>query len=445
MLAVEGGAMIFSRRAFCAAALAISIAFAMSATPHSAKAAPSGAGWTVIIVAGAIAVYELGYRLPIDNKKLKGAWHEAEQVTGATYDSATVGVYSTPMDEETFDKLAPAATVNVLYNDPATPATTCVLQKVADGTAPIAAGTCGTYDGKTVRIRYVAGGLYNLDELRAQAIQTLIGVPKTKDNPTWRKQYATLESCWNKLIFADPTSAPSPQPGTQASPSATSKPKAKPTKDPPATSVPTPTPPIAAQACAYALAVDGGQAPALVTDSAPVVYVDLIEATDAFNTAPSLRQQILNRRVGPNLIVNLSRAEVLARLAGIFYLSNPLVGVKKITYYSGVIHAAPGVTPTATETAVSLTDIYGGYTSCVSSFSPSDCFSKVGVIEQTIINGVAAQNACAFATDHWLPPINAIGVTYGKEMAASTKPIGAAALPTIKQIQATRFLGVPQC
>jgi hypothetical protein len=434
--------MISSRRALCAAALAISTAFAMSANPHPVKAAPSGAGWTVIIVAGAIAVYELGYRLPADNAKLKGAWYEAEQVTGATYDSATVGVYSTPMDEKTFDNLAPTATVAVLYND-ATPQTTCVLQRVRDGTAPIAAGTCGTYDGKTVRIRYVAGGQYKLDDIRAQAIQTLIGVPKTKDNPTWRKQYATLQSCWNKLIFADPAPTPPPS-STQTKATDTPAPTAAPTKKP----TPAPTPPIAAKECAYALAIDAGQAPAIVSDNAPIAYVDLIEANDAFNTAPSLRQQILNRRVGPNLITNLSRAEVLARLAGVFYLSNPLVGVKKITYYSGIYHTAPGETPAPTATAVSLTNIYGGLTSCVSKFSPSDCFSNVQAIEQTIISGIAAQNACAFATDHWLPPINAIGKTYGKEMAASTKPIDTdsqPSLPTIEQIQATRFVGVPQC
>jgi len=231
-----------------------------------------------------------------------------------------------------------------------------------------------------------------------------------------------------------------PKPFKPAQPSKPASPKPVSPKPSPSAS---PTPPINEDSCAFGL---GGQqgptnAPALVdlaqrvhpTASPPsdarVIYVDLRDAAKAFETTDSLRQQIIDRRVGPSQVENLERAEVIAQLASAFNGDfNPWVlqpkSVKMVlptptpNGQQLVQHGAGNPTYSNASNSM-IQEAYTAYGSCVTKFDFLGCYNAVSEPEQQLVGTMATKNACAFASDYWLPSVTAIGIVYGSEMSRS--------------------------
>jgi hypothetical protein len=153
----------------------------------------------------------------------------------------------------------------------------------------------------------------------------------------------------------------------------------------------------------------------------------LRDAAKAFETTDSLRQQIIDRRVGPNEVANLERAEVIAQLASVFYGDfNPGITQPSSVQFPPTPPPPPGPSPnvksSGSNSQVSLTansteqDAYTAYNSCVAKFSPQGCYNAVSGPEESLVGSIASQNACAFASDYWLPTVTAIGMVYGSSM-----------------------------
>jgi hypothetical protein len=68
-----------------------------------------------------------------------------------------------------------------------------------------------------------------------------------------------------------------------------------------------------------------------------------------------------------------------------------------------------------------LASIENIYKSCGSPIDPQACIAAVQAPEQQLVGTIATKNACAFASDYWLPTISAIGAKYGPLMKNSTK------------------------
>jgi len=518
-------------------AFLLAIAIVTTSVPEGHPAASttgqiSGKGWTAIIAGAAILLYQFGYQYPSDKRKVNGARSEAEEVVSSRYDPRTTVFARVPMPLATFNKLVPTSTVTVVYaNDEQHPSQCHVSFITLDAGNEQAAlsalppNTCAAYDStkQQILIPYVVGEESSFSSIRAQAIQAVVALPKQADG-SWRDKYQALESCWNKLIFADATPSPGPTPTAspkgEAAPTPTSSPTQKPSKVPtprptsarvgtvrpptkpsspnrpghhdvaplPAgrsvahvrpetakrkvtphpkvapqakTPSPTPSPAISRGACTYQIdqgprALDAPSIVDLGDTSKPPVYVDLIEATAAFESGPSLRKQIVDRRVGPNTVLNLERAEVLARLAALFY--SPLYAnlhpeqAPKITYAVAVLPAPSGLAaaPTSETASGTFAGLYGGYQSCVSQFDVQKCYSAIAAQEAALIGEIATSSACDFSRHYWLPPISAIGQKYGRQMQKSTDsgydPLASkAAIPKLDDIANVNFVGVPGC
>ena len=406
----------------------------------------SGSEWTAIIAGGVAATYEFGYRLPFYAAKLRGTVREAEGTVRVPYDSTAQGSYvvalAHPPEPDSVTVALPGAS----------PIPCATPNAQLDETSQLTASQC-VYtvapDGSSMTLHYGIGGAASLDQIRAQIIQTVAFMPKSAPKgqmpKDWRRPYEALRACWNRLIYVDPKASSAAAPAAaKPDASASAKPELL------ASGTPSPAPLIAPGNCAAGVVPDGQPLDIIFAGQ----YVDLVDAAAAFTSAPSLRQQIVDQRVGTYRSANVGRGEVLARLGGAFAATSPAA--------VPVVHYKSRSGPFGAHAEVAASGIPGeinaGYTSCVVKFSPFGCFSALDTAETNLESSLATNAGCRFARRYWLPPVGTIALVYSAQMIASAAPgywpfptadVPAPAVPTspsLADIEAeTRFGAVPGC
>ena len=402
----------------------------------------NGSEWTAIIAGGAAATYEFGYRLPVFAAKLRGTVREAEATARAPYDSTAQGSYVVALA----DPPQPDSVTLTLPGAAPVPCATPNAQ--VDETTPLTAGQCiyaVATDGSKMTLHYGIGGTASLDDVRARIIQTVAfmpkGAPKGQTPKEWRRPYEALRTCWNRLIYVEPPAAKDAPAKPDAS--ASEKPKAL------VAGTPSPAPLIAPGSCAAGVVPEGQPLDIVFAGQ----YVDLVDAAAAFASAPSLRRQIVDQRVGTYRTENIERGEVLARLGGAFAATSPAA--------VPIVHYRPKSGKFGAHADVAASGIPGeinaGYTSCVVKFAAFGCFSALESAETSLESSLAAAAACRFARRYWLPPVGTIAQVYSAQMIASAAPdywpfptpAGPATVPTspsLAEIESeTRFGSVPGC
>jgi hypothetical protein len=208
-------------------------------------------------------------------------------------------------------------------------------------------------------------------ELRAILIRNVHDAPR---NQAWRQPYEALRTCWNQFVFA---------------------------KAPAAKTIPTPTAtggaaPAGGSTPAPAPTSSSSTAPPLTADCTTGVQWtklqdDELDTKDAFASAPTLYQQILDAKVGTYVPQNEVRADILY-LQSYYFLR----------FYFPNTSVPP---PSATQ---SLNDVFSFYKSCIGGTDISGCLTALQGAETGAASFHRAKVACGFARNAWLPTVTLV-------------------------------------
>lgn len=305
---------------------------------------------------------------------------------------------------------------------------------------------------------------YILDVVANDSSLRLTSIPQTIDTSNAgivkRNAFEIVRGCWNEytttatVVPATPTTpgnndkpaagdaAPAAKPD-QKKPGGGKKPGAMAvsfaayvTQAPPGTN-PAPVPPVppvqappnnalggAKLDCLQPLNATGFDNHADYKNLFKLLDVDVLDTANAFSSAPSLAQQIVNLQVGGNDVENQERAAVLAALCVLFLDLYPENGphthrVAIVDRTGSIVFPKPaGLHAAAAAAQAGSTDVASTLTSfgqgCFfGSPSISSCQTSLSSLESQLTSGIAKADVCAFQQLVFMPTYQRIARNEG--------------------------------